>query len=84
MSWAQNRADGTAEPYAVLKGDTLLTFYYDDQKATRNGMDIGPFSSATARGWHSARETITSVVFDDSFANYDALTSMNMWSTTHT
>ena len=79
MSWAQNRADGTAEPYAVLKGDTLLTFYYDDQKATRNGMDIGPFSSATARGWHSARETITSVVFDDSFANYDALTSMNMW-----
>ena len=35
--WA---AEGDAEPYAVLTGDTLLTFFYDDQKVTRNGMDI--------------------------------------------
>ena len=72
--------DEAAEPYAVLTdSNTVLTFYYDGQKAARNGMSVGPFSSTTARGWHSARETITSVVFDDSFANYDALTSMNMW-----
>ena len=72
--------DEAAEPYAVLTdSNTVLTFYYDGQKAARNGMGVGPFSSTTARGWHSARETITSVVFDDSFANYDALTSMNMW-----
>ena len=31
-----------AEPYAVLSADnTVLTFYYDDQKAARNGMDVG-------------------------------------------
>lgn len=33
------------EPYAVLSDDnTTLTFYYDDNKASRNGMDIGPFT----------------------------------------
>ena len=32
---------GTAEPYAVLSEDSLtVTFYYDDQKAAREGIDI--------------------------------------------
>ncbi len=37
-SWA---ADGVSEPYAVLSADSLtVTFYYDDQKQARGGMDI--------------------------------------------
>ena len=32
------------EPYAVLSEDnTVLTFYYDDQKTALNGMDVGPY-----------------------------------------
>ena len=35
------------EPYAVLSEDnTVLTFYYDDQKAARNGMGVGPFTKS--------------------------------------
>ena len=30
--------------YAVLSDNNIvLTFYYDDQKIARNGMDVGPF-----------------------------------------
>ena len=73
------------EPYAVLSGDNnVLTFYFDDQKAERNGMDVGPFtaSSNTNRvnsGWDAQREIITKVVFDDSFGNCTTLTSTAYW-----
>ena len=34
-------ADGNAEPYAVLSdNNTVLTFYYDDQKEARGGMSV--------------------------------------------
>lgn len=70
--WAQ-------EPYAVLSEDsTVLTFYYDDQKAARNGMSVGPFSGYVQRGWHSVRSSIAKVVFDDSFAMYSP-TSTALW-----
>lgn len=71
-----------AEAYAVLSDDnTTLTFYYDNEKSSRNGMDIGPFSSENGkeRGWHGQRKTITSVVFDNSFADYTDLTSTRCW-----
>ena len=62
------------EPYAVLSNDnTVLTFYYDGNKASRNGMDIGPFedySSISSRGWDNTCKSIQSVVFDASFADY--------------
>ena len=36
----------SAEPYAALSNNnTVLTFYYDDQKDARGGMDVGPFDS---------------------------------------
>ena len=77
MSWAE---DTTAEPYAVLKGDsTVLTFYYDDQKTARGGMSVGPFSQASERGWNSYMTDITTVVFDDSFANATNITSTAYW-----
>ncbi|MBQ2673763.1 MAG: BspA family leucine-rich repeat surface protein [Prevotella sp.] len=71
---------GNAEPYAVLSADnTILTFYYDSQKSARNGLSVGPFGSATERAWSSNRGAITTVIFDESFANCTSLTSTAYW-----
>ena len=68
------------EPYAVLSDDnTVLTFYYDTQKAERGGMSVGPFGSNIYRGWHKQCSTIITVVFDSSFANCTSLTSTSYW-----
>ena len=68
------------EPYAVLSdNNTVLTFYYDDQKAARNGMSVGPFSSDIERGWNEQDRNIISVIFDESFANCTSLTSTAWW-----
>ena len=71
------------EAYAVLSADnTVLTFYYDDQKAARNGMGVGPFTMKgweVNTGWYEQRESISSVVFDESFANCTTLTSTAYW-----
>ena len=84
----------SAEPYAVLTTDTTsvlpsdstgvtygktLTFYYDDQKEAKGGMDVGLFESSSERGWNSNADSITVVVFDDSFANCTTLTSTALW-----
>ena len=68
-------------PYAVLSNDnTVLTFYYDDQKTARGGMDVGPFTGGIRdRGWNDYEESITKVVFDDSFSNCTTLTSTAFW-----
>ena len=64
------------EPYAVLSdGNTVLTFYYDDQKDARGGLSVGPFSYPDYQPWYSERETITTVVFDASFADCTSLTN---------
>ena len=69
------------KPYAVLSDDnSVLTFYFDDQKAERNGMDVGPFSSyPDYPSWYDNSSEITSVVFDESFANCTTLTSTAFW-----
>ena len=67
-----------AEPYVVLDG-TTLTFYYDNQKSSRNGMDVGPFQNADYRGWNSYAGNITKVVFDSSMDSYTDLTSTAFW-----
>ena len=73
-------SDITTEPYAVLSdNNTVLTFYYDDQKAARNGMSVGPFSSADERGWNESMNSIQTVVFDASFADCTTLTSTASW-----
>ena len=69
-----------AEPYAVLSdNNTVLTFYYDDQKVARGGMDVGPFTRQGTRGWNQASGSITTVVFDESFANCTSITSTSWW-----
>ncbi len=82
------------EPYAVLSEDnTVLTFYYDDQKEARNGMSVGPFeyyakedisgsfswSFPKASSWYNQKDQITDVIFDASFANCKTITSTALW-----
>ena len=67
------------EPYASLSTvNSVLTFYYDTHKTEKNGMDIGSFTSNFDVPWFFDNGTITTVVFDDSFANYHP-TSTAYW-----
>ena len=74
---------GTPEPYAVLSdNNTKLTFFYDEKKTMRGGMSVGPFTYShdiVNSGWYEQRDNITSVEFDDSFANCTSLTSTAYW-----
>lgn len=80
-----NQQPAGPEPYAVLsQNNTVLTFYYDDQKAARNGMSVGPFTytsdtNSVNSGWNQQSGSITNVVFDTSFANCTTLTSTAYW-----
>lgn len=68
------------EPYAVLSdNNTVLTFYYDDQKAARGGMSVGPFNNYSERPWNNQAETITSVVFNPLMADCTTITSTADW-----
>ena len=68
------------EPYAVLSEDnTTLIFYYDNNKDSKGGMGVGPFSSAEDRGWNGQREKITTVVFDTSFGNCNTVIWAAYW-----
>lgn len=81
--------DGTPEPYAVLSDDNkTLTFYYDGKKKSRKGMGVGPFSEdvdfetlayTINSEWYNQRKSISTVVFDISFADYTGLTSTAYW-----
>ena len=68
------------EHYAVLSdNNTLLTFYYDDQKVARGGMSVGPFTDERQRAWNDESASITKVVIDESFTNDTTLTSTAHW-----
>ena len=78
-TWAQ-------EPYAVLSDDyTVLTFYYDYNKASRNGMSVGPYtyngSGNPCTEWNTwdKNNKIVKVVFDKSFDNCHSITSTSCW-----
>ena len=68
----------TKDAYAVLS-DGVLTFYYDNQKDARGGMSVGPFNDSNLPAWYDARNSITTAVFDDSFASCTTLTSTAWW-----
>ena len=57
------------EPYVVLSDDNkTLTFYYDDQKSTRGGMNI---NNSYREGYiKTPYSSTTTAIFDISFANY--------------
>jgi len=84
MSWAQGTTAGdstaVAEPYAVLsENNTVLTFYYDENKTSRNGMSVEPVSGPYAIPWYDAHNTITNVVFEPAFGKCTTLTSTANW-----
>ena len=90
--FVQSNAAEITEPYAVLDGTTLY-FYYDDQKDVRGGMSIQPFTvtfnddwthTITGRPWEDSVSSITTVVFDPSFANCTTLISTAGWFSDHT
>ncbi len=69
-------------PYAVLSDDNkTLTFYCDQNKESRNGMGVGPFTSSSERGWFSNKGDITHVVFDESMAKCNSISSTAFWFT---
>ena len=73
--------DAVNEPYAVISGEEnnkVMTFYYDNMKGARSGFDVGPFTN-TSRRWDYYGEQVTSVVFDDSFAECDTIRSTAYW-----
>ena len=68
------------EPYAIfIDNGTALEFRYDNEKAARGGMDIGPFTSMDQVPWHENSQNIYSVIFDPSFANCTSITSTSLW-----
>ena len=75
----------TTIAYAVVSPDqTTLTFYYDDKKDSRDGTIFlsGNFRNTANYGqnsWNSTSSTITTVVFDKSFAAFKELTSTAYW-----
>ena len=65
---------GFSEPeaYAVLYPSSKLTFYYDDQRASRPGTTYGLNTGADYPDWRCPDEedsNVEEVVFDPSFAN---------------
>ena len=67
------------EPYAVLSDyNTTLTFYYDNNKEAKGGMNVGPFVFVDP-GWYGQRHNIRTVVFDNTFAGCNTITSTNRW-----
>jgi surface protein len=66
------------KPYALLSDDNkTLTFYYGIKPA--DGMDVGPFTSASRRAWHENGMLITKVEFDKSMENCTSITSTAYW-----
>ena len=77
--------DGGVEAYVAQSADkTTLTFYYDDQRATRTGTTWGIEETkkegddtfpAWAGTWNVADRTTTRVVFDASFRDFRPTTT---------
>ena len=62
------------EPYAVLSNNNAtLTFYYDQLKSDRNGMNIED------KKWREHSDDIVTVFFDESFANCHNICSTKCW-----
>ena len=77
--------DGGVEAYVAQSADkTTLTFYYDDQRATRTGTTWGIEETKKERGytfpawagtWKVADSVTTHVVFDGSFRDFRPTTT---------
>ena len=68
--------DALFEPYVVLSDDSLtITFYYDDQKVERGGMDINSWELEIGKS--SPYGSATTAVINTSFAHYRPASTAN-------
>jgi surface protein len=59
------------QAYAVYtQENTTLTFYYDSKRDTRTGTTYDMNTSSNAPGWGAVNSSVTTVIFDSSFADY--------------
>ena len=68
--------DGTTLPYAVIL-DGTMSFYDDDAPWKREGTKYR-INESTSPSWYSARQSVTSVIFDKSFENHQPM-SIYRW-----
>lgn len=64
--------DGTTLPYAVIL-DGTMSFYDDDAPWKREGTKYR-INESNSPSWYSARQSVTSVIFDKSFENHQPMT----------
>lgn len=64
---------GTVLPYAII-ADGTLTFCYDNNPWNREETKYRINASGTP-SWYSARESVSSVIFDKSFVNYSPVSA---------
>ena len=84
FSWAQGTAagdeGGTAQPYARMSEDQsgmpVLTFYYDTAKGDN---DLGMNADGTGITWSTISQSVTKVIFNESFAQCSTITSTALW-----
>ena len=61
-------SNGETKAYANLSADgKRLTFYYDDCREGRSGTTYNALNYADVPLWYNERESVTKVIFDDSF-----------------
>ena len=59
------------QAYAVYtQENTTLTFYYDSKRDSRTGTTYDMNTSSNAPGWGAVNSSVTTVIFDSSFADY--------------
>jgi surface protein len=85
----QERERQEQEPYATLTNDNrILTFHFDNMKSSRQGMDIkgSPDLHFTWNDkkprefeWRKYKNTITTVVFENSFSNCHSIDNTGSW-----
>jgi surface protein len=76
VATAMTAGAATREAYAVVSTDnTTLTFYYDGLKSSREGTKYPISWTSEYPGWYANRTTITTVDFDESFADYNNMSS---------
>ena len=75
-----NRSTATLQAYAEVSADgSTLSFYWDEDRQLRGGTTYDLPWTEQYPGWTSeeGNNLITKAVFDESFADYDGLTSTN-------
>ena len=75
--WKDGYFKDAPKVYAVLNGSTL-TFYYDYEKNSRTGTVYELNTGYNTPGWYSSSSSVTTVVFDQSFADTRP-TSCSYW-----